>query len=150
MVRSSFALQVGNHAQTVRVFPSTAGYTTWVVSPLGCPSNYPSTCPSDRGGTYNSNNSLTWYEQPHKQAKPRADTKAGCRNRHITSESNRTWAWTVRGHTASIQSPWAGLEVVDRLSRTLLCLPMLIPCTGSASSDSHQFRPTSPTSRVRN
>jgi len=60
MVRSSFAVQIGNHAQVVRVFPSTAGYTTWAVMPAGCPDFYPSSCPDDRGKLFDSNNSLTW------------------------------------------------------------------------------------------
>ena len=58
--RSSFAIQVGKTAQNVRVFPSTASTTTWVVENVGCPSDAPSNCEDSRGGVFNKNTSLTW------------------------------------------------------------------------------------------
>lgn len=58
---SSFALRVGTPAQNPRVFVSTAGTDTWVVlDPEGCPSGSESTCPNDRGGLFNPNQSSTW------------------------------------------------------------------------------------------
>lgn len=57
---SSFAIQVGKTAQDVRVFPSTASTTTWVVENVGCPSDAPSNCEDSRGGVFNKNTSLTW------------------------------------------------------------------------------------------
>lgn len=59
-LRSSFAIQVGKTAQNVRVFPSTASTTTWVVENVGCPSDAPSNCEDSRGGAFNKNTSLTW------------------------------------------------------------------------------------------
>lgn len=59
-LRSSFAIQVGKTAQNVRVFPSTASTTTWVVENVGCPSDAPSNCEDSRGGVFNKNTSLTW------------------------------------------------------------------------------------------
>ena len=59
-LRSSFAIQVGKTAQNVRVFPSTASTTTWVVENVGCPSDAPSNCEDSRGGIFNKNTSLTW------------------------------------------------------------------------------------------
>ena len=59
-LRSSFAIQVGKTAQNVRVFPSTASTTTWVVEKAGCPSDAPSNCEDSRGGVFNKNTSLTW------------------------------------------------------------------------------------------
>ncbi|KAF2733622.1 acid protease [Polyplosphaeria fusca] len=57
---SSFPIQVGNHEQIVRVLPSTASTSTWVVFGEGCPDDAPSDCPDSRGKIFNPNNSLTW------------------------------------------------------------------------------------------
>ncbi|KAF2113052.1 aspartic peptidase domain-containing protein [Lophiotrema nucula] len=57
---SSFAVQVGNKGQNVRLLPSTASSSTWVVYSEGCPADAPSNCQDSRGGTFNPNNSLTW------------------------------------------------------------------------------------------
>lgn len=57
---SSFAIQVGKKAQNVRILPSTASSTTWVVYEEGCPKDAPANCQDSRGGTFNPNNSLTW------------------------------------------------------------------------------------------
>ena len=57
---STFPLQVGSPPQVVRVLPSTAGQTTWVISPQGCPPDYGSSCPNSRGGTFDSFKSETW------------------------------------------------------------------------------------------
>ncbi|KAJ4290316.1 hypothetical protein N0V90_010532 [Kalmusia sp. IMI 367209] len=57
---SSFAIQVGEKAQNVRVLPSTASPNTWVIYEEGCPEDAPSNCADSRGGTFNVNNSLTW------------------------------------------------------------------------------------------
>ncbi|ORY19593.1 aspartic peptidase domain-containing protein [Clohesyomyces aquaticus] len=57
---SSFAIQVGQKSQNVRVLPSTASSSTWVVYDQGCPSDAPSNCKESRGGIFNPNNSLTW------------------------------------------------------------------------------------------
>jgi hypothetical protein len=56
---SSFAIQIGNKPQNVRVLPSTASTSTWVVYDAGCPDDAPSNCADSRGGTFNPNNSLT-------------------------------------------------------------------------------------------
>ncbi|KAF2681582.1 acid protease [Lentithecium fluviatile CBS 122367] len=56
---SSFAIQIGNKPQNIRVLPSTASTSTWAVYAEGCPSDAPSDCPDSRGGTFNPNNSLT-------------------------------------------------------------------------------------------
>jgi hypothetical protein len=60
ITRSSFAIQVGNKPQNLRVFPSTSSSTTWVVLPVGCPQGAPSNCPDTRGRTFDFNQSLTW------------------------------------------------------------------------------------------
>lgn len=57
---SSFALQVGNPAQDVKVLISTAGCQTWVVLTEGCISSDPSTCAISRGGIFHPNESTTW------------------------------------------------------------------------------------------
>lgn len=59
---SSFALRVGNPAQSLRVLPSTAGQAIWAVATDGCASG-PAVigdCARARAGTLNFNNSLTW------------------------------------------------------------------------------------------
>ncbi|KAF2873635.1 aspartic peptidase domain-containing protein [Massariosphaeria phaeospora] len=57
---SSFAIQVGNRPQDVRVLPSTASTSTWVVYDQGCPADAPSNCAESRGGIFNPDKSLTW------------------------------------------------------------------------------------------
>lgn len=57
---SSFAIQVGNKPQNVRILPSTASTSTWVIYDQGCPADGPSNCGDSRGGIFNPNNSLTW------------------------------------------------------------------------------------------
>ncbi|KAF2190223.1 acid protease [Zopfia rhizophila CBS 207.26] len=57
---SSFAIQVGSKPQNIRVLPSTASTSTWVVYDQGCPADAPSNCKDTRGGLFNPNNSLTW------------------------------------------------------------------------------------------
>ncbi|KAG6991095.1 hypothetical protein G7Y79_00057g090770 [Physcia stellaris] len=63
---SSFALRVGNPAQTVRVIPSTAGQSTWVIAPSGCPPDEPGIspslpCPQSRGGLFDPSRSSSWH-----------------------------------------------------------------------------------------
>ncbi|KAF2468987.1 acid protease [Lindgomyces ingoldianus] len=57
---SSFTIQVGQKPQNVRILPSTASTSTWVIYDQGCPSDAPNNCRDSRGGTFNPNNSLTW------------------------------------------------------------------------------------------
>lgn len=60
---SSFPLQLGGgtvQTQNVRVFPSTAGYNTWVINPQGCPDFYGDKCSDERGFLYNQNLSVTY------------------------------------------------------------------------------------------
>ena len=60
---SSFALRLGQPEQTVRVIPSTAGRTTWVINPAGCPSNDTSDslmCTKSRGGVFDPGHSSSW------------------------------------------------------------------------------------------
>ena len=59
---SSFFIAVGSPAQTLRVFISTAVSATWVIISKGCPASV-TTCPSLRGGIYDSNTSTTWQNQ---------------------------------------------------------------------------------------
>lgn len=62
---SSFSLRTGTPGQVSHVLPSTAGTTTWVISPEGCePSPYTLPgCAYGRGGIFNSNASKTWIGQ---------------------------------------------------------------------------------------
>ncbi|KAF2815926.1 acid protease [Mytilinidion resinicola] len=62
---SSFALQLGTPAQTVRTFISTACQQTWVVLQEACMQNgkQNDTCWNDRGWTYNYTDSSTWHKQ---------------------------------------------------------------------------------------
>jgi hypothetical protein len=63
---SSFPLQLGGgnvQTQNVRVFPSTAGYNTWVVNPQGCPDWLGNKCSDERGVLFNKNNSLTYLPE---------------------------------------------------------------------------------------
>lgn len=57
---SSFTLQVGTPPQVVKVFPSTSGYQTIVVLPLGCGSTDPVDCPKLRGLLFDSTQSSSW------------------------------------------------------------------------------------------
>lgn len=58
---SSFVIQVGNSSQEVRILPSTASSTTWVVdAESGCAHVPTSDCIDSRGKTYNPNLSRTW------------------------------------------------------------------------------------------
>ncbi len=58
---SSFALRVGTPSQLVRVFPSTAGYQTWVVQPAGCPSSTDfNACSESRGWLFDPTASSSW------------------------------------------------------------------------------------------
>lgn len=59
---SSFAIQVGTPAQTIRVLVSTASYQTFAVLPQGCTSQDPSNCESFRGDIFNPAQSRTWVE----------------------------------------------------------------------------------------
>lgn len=59
---SSFAIQVGTPAQTVKVLISTASYQTWVVLPQGCTSKDPSNCESSRGEIFHPDQSRTWIK----------------------------------------------------------------------------------------
>lgn len=58
---SSFTISVGTPAKAVRVFVSTASQETFVVLPQGCNAGDTS-CPSARGGIFNTNSSSTWSE----------------------------------------------------------------------------------------
>ncbi|KAF2011413.1 acid protease [Aaosphaeria arxii CBS 175.79] len=57
---STFAIQVGKQPQNIRVLPSTASSSSWVVYDQGCPADAPSNCIDSRGGIFNPNKSLTW------------------------------------------------------------------------------------------
>lgn len=58
---SSFVLQVGTPPQEVRVLPSTASSSTWVImEDPGCNSAPIPNCPASRGKTFNSSISGTW------------------------------------------------------------------------------------------
>ncbi|MCJ1437725.1 hypothetical protein MMC27_007112 [Xylographa pallens] len=59
---SSFYIQVGTPAQSLRVLVSTAISATWVIISAGCPASV-TTCPSGRGGIYTANTSSTWENQ---------------------------------------------------------------------------------------
>ncbi|MCJ1382778.1 hypothetical protein MMC17_005891 [Xylographa soralifera] len=59
---SSFSIQVGTPAQSLRVLISTAISATWVIISAGCPASV-TTCPSGRGGIYTANTSSTWENQ---------------------------------------------------------------------------------------
>ena len=64
---STFALRAGKPEQIVRVLPSTAGISTWVISPQGCPDNQGITsgngdCEESRGGIFRSSNSSSWHD----------------------------------------------------------------------------------------
>ncbi|KAG9240664.1 aspartic peptidase domain-containing protein, partial [Calycina marina] len=56
---SSFPIQIGTPAQTIKVFPATSGYKTMAVMPGGCIATDPSSCFSDRGGFYTPSLSTT-------------------------------------------------------------------------------------------
>ncbi|KAL9080718.1 MAG: hypothetical protein Q9157_000605 [Trypethelium eluteriae] len=57
---SSFQLQVGTHAQNIRVFPATSLPYVDVVPTAGCVTGGPSDCADFRGNLFDSNQSLTW------------------------------------------------------------------------------------------
>ncbi|KAF2205701.1 acid protease [Delitschia confertaspora ATCC 74209] len=57
---STFALQIGQKPQPLRLLPSTSSSFTYVVTAPGCPPSFPQNCPDSRGNLFNSNNSLTW------------------------------------------------------------------------------------------
>lgn len=57
---SSFVIQIGTPAQTVKVLISTACYQTWVVLPQGCTPTDPSNCESSRGEIFHPDQSGTW------------------------------------------------------------------------------------------
>jgi Eukaryotic aspartyl protease len=57
---STFALQLGTPPQTVRLLPSITGSTMWAVLPQACHESSVSTCGSDRGGIFATNQSTTW------------------------------------------------------------------------------------------
>ncbi|KAG4436208.1 hypothetical protein IFR05_008304 [Cadophora sp. M221] len=57
---SSFAIQLGNPPQVLKVFPSTSGYQTLVVLPEGCIESEPPNCSDLRGGNFHTNGSSTW------------------------------------------------------------------------------------------
>ncbi|KAE9374134.1 acid protease [Stipitochalara longipes BDJ] len=57
---SSFAFQIGNPPQSVKLLISTALAQTWAVAPEGCGSGDPVNCTQLRGGEYNYNTSSTW------------------------------------------------------------------------------------------
>lgn len=57
---SSFALQMGNHAQDIRAMISTAATFTWGIQASGCPDFYPANCEDSRGFFFLTNESITW------------------------------------------------------------------------------------------
>jgi hypothetical protein len=64
---SSFALRIGEPAQSVRVVVSTNSPQSMVVLPVGCTTMavdpVPADCANSRGGTFAPNNSKTWDDQ---------------------------------------------------------------------------------------
>lgn len=60
---STIVVQVGTPPQTVRILPSTTGYTIWAVLPQACQNSSVSTCGSDRGGIFTANQSSTWEDK---------------------------------------------------------------------------------------
>jgi hypothetical protein len=60
---SSFPIQVGTPAQSVRVFVSTAATSTWVIGDGGCEgSGIPTNCSNIRGSLFDYNASSTWTQ----------------------------------------------------------------------------------------
>ncbi|PNS19722.1 hypothetical protein CAC42_7689 [Sphaceloma murrayae] len=57
---STFAVQIGNPPQTVRVLPSSSGSSIWAVLPEGCTEEDPADCATRRGVLFDYNNSTTW------------------------------------------------------------------------------------------
>ena len=56
--------QIGKPVQNVRVLPSTATYSTWLIDAANaCPSFLGDDCSNSRGGLYNNNRSLTWVPE---------------------------------------------------------------------------------------
>ena len=62
---SSFPVRVGTPEQDVRVFPSTAATSTWVIqAPLGCEGwEGPTACTNARGGVFANATSSTWKDK---------------------------------------------------------------------------------------
>jgi hypothetical protein len=62
---SSFPVRVGTPEQDVRLFPSTAATSTWVIqSPLGCEGWASSAdCADTRGGDFSNATSSTWTDK---------------------------------------------------------------------------------------
>jgi Eukaryotic aspartyl protease len=59
---STFALQLGTPPQAVRLLPSITGDTIWAVLPQAC-GHSGSTCATDRGGIFTTNQSSTWEDK---------------------------------------------------------------------------------------
>ncbi len=57
---SSFGMQVGTPAQTIRLLPSNSGNAVWPVLPQGCAVGDPGNCGDLRGTLFLSNVSSTW------------------------------------------------------------------------------------------
>lgn len=57
---SSFEIEIGTPAQTVRVLPSTKSSQTFAVNPQGCTSSDASNCSDSRGGFFNPKTSTSW------------------------------------------------------------------------------------------
>lgn len=60
---STFAIQVGNPPQPLRVLASTTVPETWVVLAISFNSNDSSTRPNTRGNLFNKSQSTTWHEE---------------------------------------------------------------------------------------
>jgi Eukaryotic aspartyl protease len=60
---STFTVQLGSPPQAVRVLPSITGDCIWAVLPQACQKSAISTCRSDRGGVFTSNQSSTWEDK---------------------------------------------------------------------------------------
>ena len=57
---SSFVVEIGTPAQTVKVFVGTAATQTWAIAMEGCVASDPANCAAQRGGLYNYNISTSW------------------------------------------------------------------------------------------
>lgn len=57
---STFPIALGNPPQLVKVLAATSSAQTWVIATEGCVTGDPQTCPEDRGGLWDRNNSRTY------------------------------------------------------------------------------------------
>lgn len=113
---SSFVIQVGSPAQTLKVLISTASYQTWFVLPQGCTSTDPSNCEITRGGIFRPDQSHTWTKNnvtANGMFSFRLESNLGYNSDAEYGYDTVTLGWKGSGRPTLQHQVVAGVEEID-------------------------------------